>query len=228
MNVTYLSRADWGAGPHRSGYAQDPVVKVGLAIHHTVMAFGSPGNISDIKSYMRQLQTARPDLGGEVPYSFVIFPGATKSDGIVAEGRGAAWSGAHTVDYNTSRLGCSFAGNASTDPVTPGVIEAFVWVGANKLVSPRTANRTFGHRDVKSTECPGNGLYARLDQIQPPFTIKEGITVEQADRIISVVQAQGRKSRKQAAAIANRADDKAQKRTVKTIDEITAAIEAEA
>jgi len=181
MAVTYLSREDWGGGPHRSGYAQDPTAKIGLAIHHTVIVMADydgdgylRGDLDDIKRYMRSLQVARPDLGGEVPYNFVVFAGATDDDAVVAEGRGRAWSGAHTVDYNTSRLGCAYAGNADVDRITTGIIDGFNWIGATQLVGPTNAETTFGHRDVKATACPGGNLYPRLGEIQPPFEYDQG------------------------------------------------------
>lgn len=149
---------------------------VGLVGHHTVMVMGdydhdgmTDGDLDDIKSYMRQLQTARPDLGNEVPYSFVVFPGADPADSVVAEGRGRGRTGAHTIDYNSTRYGVAYAGNASVDSITPGVIDGYRWVGATMLVDPIGAKPTFGHRDVYPTECPGNRLYPRLPQ--PPFTL---------------------------------------------------------
>lgn len=178
-SLTIIGRATWGAGPLRSGAKIDHARFVGLAIHHTVMVMPDydrdgirRGDIDDVKRYMRQLQTARPDLGNEVPYSWVVFPGRSPDDGVVAEGRGFGVTGAHTVGYNSTRYGVAYAGNTNTDPVTPGVLEAIRWVGRH-LADPAGAARTFGHRDVKSTACPGDRLYNLLDRIQPPFATEE-------------------------------------------------------
>lgn len=178
MTVTVLERVDWradGGATPQAGYPAPHAQFVGLAIHHTVMVLPDydrdghlRGDLDDVRLYMRTLQYARPDLGPDVPYSFVVFPGARDEDGIVAVGRGFGRTGAHTIDYNSTRYGVAYAGNASIDRVTPGVLEAVRWVGA-RLASPGTAAATFGHRDVKSTECPGNNLYALLDRVQPPF-----------------------------------------------------------
>lgn len=179
MAVTVLERTDWradGGATPQAGYAAPHAQFKGLAIHHTVMVLDdydrdgyARGDLDDIKRYMRTLQYARPDLGRDVPYSFVVFPGADPEDGIVAVGRGFGRTGAHTSGYNSSRYGVAFAGNASSERVTPGVLDAIRWVGS-RLADPAGAARTFGHRDVKSTECPGHHLYARLGEIQPPFT----------------------------------------------------------
>lgn len=176
MSVHYLTRDEWGAGPIGAGHAVPHSQFTGLAVHHTVMVMPDydrdgflHGDLDDIKRYMRQLQVARPDLGIEVPYSFVVFRGARDSDCVVAEGRGWGRTGAHTSGQNSSRYGVAYAGNASVDPATPGVIDGVRWVGAH-LANPAGARPTIGHRDVKPTECPGHNLYARLGELQPPFT----------------------------------------------------------
>jgi hypothetical protein len=176
MTVRVIGRSEWGGGSLRSGHKVDHAQFKGLVAHHTVMLMKDwdgdghlRGDLDDIKRYMRQLQHARPDLGDEVPYSWVVFHGEHDADCVVAEGRGFGVTGAHTVGYNSSRYGVAYAGNASVDPITPGILSGYRWVG-QRLADPIGAARTFGHRDVKSTECPGNNLYSQLHLIQPPFT----------------------------------------------------------
>jgi hypothetical protein len=165
MTVTTLSRTQWGGGALKAGHLVDHHQFRGIVAHHTVMAAPRP-DIDDIITYMRRLQKARPDLGLEVPYSFVVFRGPSNSDCVVAEGRGFGVTGAHTSGLNSTRYGVAYAGNASVDPITPGVLAGYRWVG--RRISG-TAVATIGHRDTKSTECPGHHLYAQLDEIQPPF-----------------------------------------------------------
>lgn len=175
MTITVLGRSHWGAGPLRKGALIDHARFVGLAVHHTVMVMRDydsdgflRGDLDDVKRYMKALQVARPDLGSEVPYSWVVFAGATDADCVVAEGRGFGVTGAHTTGYNSTRYGVAYAGNASVDRITPGIIAGFRWVGEH-LHDPVDAAKTFGHRDTKPTECPGNNLYGKLFLIQPPF-----------------------------------------------------------
>lgn len=175
MGVTFIPRAAWKAGPLRSGYVVPEAQFVGLVAHHTVMVLPDydrdgflHGDVDDVVRYMQTLQSARPDLGLEVPYTDVVFRGETNDDCIVAEGRGRGVTGAHTEGFNSKRYGIAYAGNASIDDITPGVLEGFRFCG-RQLVDPAGAVPTIGHRDTKSTECPGNHLYAVLDQIQPPF-----------------------------------------------------------
>ncbi|MGE4425484.1 MAG: hypothetical protein AB7G37_03415 [Solirubrobacteraceae bacterium] len=172
--VTYLERSWWTDRPphgHRVPHSQF----IGLAVHHTVFVMADwdgdgilHGDLDDIKRYMERLRTARPDLGADVPYSFVVFPGATPGDGIVVEGRGPGQTGAHTHGFNSTRYGVAFAGNTMVEAVTPGVVAAFRAVG-ERLFDPAGAARTFGHRDHGQTLCPGDHLYVELPQLQPPF-----------------------------------------------------------
>lgn len=179
MTVTYLDRAAWGAGPVTVGRSAPHAQFTGLVAHHTV--FVSPdydrdgvtaGDAEDVVRYMRWLQHARPDLGPDVPYSFCVFEGARPGDCIVAEGRGFGRTGAHTSGFNSSRYGVALAGNSSQRPVTEGILSGYRWIG-RKLANPAGAVPTIGHRDTKSTECPGHSLYAALPKIQPPFADPE-------------------------------------------------------
>lgn len=179
MTVTYLDRAAWGAGPITVGYSAPHSQFLGIVVHHTVFILSdydrdghTHGDLDDIRRYMQVLKTLRPDLGPDVPYSFVVFEGARPDDCVVAEGRGFGRTGAHTSGFNSSRYGVALAGNSSTRPVTEGVLAGYRWVGA-RLANPVFAQPTIGHRDTRATECPGTSLYAALPQIQPPFADPE-------------------------------------------------------
>ena len=177
MSVRYLSREDWGADPDlpRLGHEIDHAQLRGVVVHHTAFAMGDydgdgyiAGDLDDIQAYMRRLQTIRPDLGLDVPYSYVCFKGASIHDAVVCEGRGRNRTGAHTKGYNSSRLGAAIAGNTSDDPVTPGVIEAVRWCGG-LLADQNTLHDTLDHGAFKTTECAGVSARANLGRMQPPF-----------------------------------------------------------
>ena len=189
-NIVYLTREQWGGGPVRAGRSAPHSQFVGLVAHHTVFILPdydrdgfTHGDLDDIRRYMRQLQQARPDLGPDVPYSFVVFEGAQPGDAVVAEGRGFSRTGAHTEGFNSTRYGVALAGNSSTRPVTEGVLAGYRWLG-QRLHNPAGAQPTIGHRDTKSTECPGHSLYAALPQIQPPFTDPAPIHIPQEDDMV--------------------------------------------
>lgn len=175
MTVTELSRAQWGAGPLGAGHVVPLAQFVGLVVHHTVIVMPDydhdgmlAGDLEDAIVYMRVLQHARPDLGADVPYSFVVFEGAGENDCIVAEGRGVGVTGAHTIGYNSTRYGVAFAGDFTAHAPTPGMWAGVAHVG-RRLADPSGAERTLEHRDVYATECPGNATPSPA-LAQPPFT----------------------------------------------------------
>jgi hypothetical protein len=119
---------------------------------------------------MRRLQKVRPDLSNDVPYSFVIMPGATHDDCVVAEGRGFGRTGAHTVGHNSTGYGIAFAGNFTDEPPSHGMLEGVRWIG-RRLADPINALHTLGHRDTGyGTACPGDATVPLLGFLQPPFT----------------------------------------------------------
>lgn len=139
---------------------------LGLVIHHTVTAYEVG---QDPAAHMRWLQRVRPDLGSEIPYSFVIFPTADPHGCVVAEGRGFGRTGAHTVNYNSTAYGVAFAGNYENDVPTPGMLEGVRWIG-RRLADPINALATIGHRETGfATACPGAHTVPLLGLLQPPY-----------------------------------------------------------
>jgi hypothetical protein len=201
----YLTRRDWGASPltPTAGYPIDTGQVVGAVEHHTVMVLPdydgdgySRGDLDDILRYMRQLQRARPDLGNEVPYTFVLFPGTTDATCVVAEGRGLGRTGAHTAGLNSTRIAIAVAGNTDADaPLTDGMVRGFRWVCSWALDDPAGAVATIGHQqappyfqngvNLNATACPGRDGMANLPKLQPPFTPDDPAPAEEDDDMLA-------------------------------------------
>lgn len=180
MKVTYLTRQEWGADTAlpRLGHIVSPDERTEVFIHHTVAvdSDASPNiweTMAEVISWMRRLQTIRPDLGKDVPYNFVAF--FMPNELVICEGRGANRSGAHTIGHNRSAIGLAVHGNFQLP--TFG-LEGYVktmgpWLYQLKVsLLPFLGTKhppgrdVYGHRDSGAqTACPGNHLYARLDDI---------------------------------------------------------------
>jgi hypothetical protein len=125
---------------------------------------------------MRFLQTCRPDLGLDVPYTAVAF--CTPDRLVVCEGRGLYRTGAHTPDHNTSALGVAFAGDFEAKPAPANLdwrlIELGQWLGGLRdfgfpalgTSRPSPDRIAWGHREQRATACPGKLLWERLPLIQ--------------------------------------------------------------
>ena len=200
MKYTYLTRAEWGARTDlpRLGEAIDPNQATHAFIHHVVAidhGDDSP-NVweTDAECFgrMRGLQTARPDLGNDVPYSFVAF--LREDHVLICEGRGAYRRGAHTQWHNVDGRAVSLYGNFQ-DYATFGLekwLPAIGWFlhdlkmgnaiattggpALPNLGSVHPAGRdVFGHREATDpqgnnvsggTSCPGRELFDRLQHIK--------------------------------------------------------------
>lgn len=181
LKITYLTRKEWGADEAlpRLGHTVQGDERTEVYIHHTVGVDNdaTPNvweTMHEVTTWMRRLQTIRPDLGLDVPYSFVAFfmPGEL----VICEGRGAMRSGAHTIGHNRSAIGLAVHGNFQlpTFGLEAYVKAMGVWLHRLKvnqlpfLGSTAPPGRdVFGHRDSgASTNCPGDHLYARLSDLR--------------------------------------------------------------
>lgn len=174
--IYYRTRSMWGGGDIRRGI--EIPKPLGIVAHHTVVVAPdydrdgmTIGDSDDMDRFLLYLQNeARPDLGPEVPYSFVLFEDVDPLACWVYEGRGFYRSGAHTQGgRNYDRYGCALEGNSSDDHPSDGVIGGYRWL---RDFTTKVA-RTTGHRDWHATACPGNGLYGRLAEIDNPAWTRE-------------------------------------------------------
>lgn len=175
----YLSRADWGANRNlpRLGFPVDPLKRTEIHVHHTAAVDTSDftknrWSKKNAIKYMRALQTIRPDLGKDIPYTETFFV-LENLDVAIMEGRGLWRTGAHTAGHNTAGFGWSAAGNF--DLGDPQAVRALIgsmsnryrWLKSQQFKNLGTSHPdgrvAYGHRDTKSTACPGQHLYAALD-----------------------------------------------------------------
>lgn len=167
--TTFLNRADWGAPSAVIAGSPVPADEfMRLVAHHTVTDWHPSTREEDAAEHMRYLRTVRPDLGAEVPYSWVILEHPNPDLAWVGEGRGRARSGAHTIGHNSTAYGVAFAGDYTGRPITPGMVRAFRLLAFLYLVDPAGALPTLAHREVYATACPGIDA-AQMAALQPPF-----------------------------------------------------------
>jgi hypothetical protein len=174
------SRAQWGADEKIREQTAPSYAEVhGGFVHHTVnandyTAAEVPGIIRSIYAYHVRSRGWR-DIG----YNFLI-----DRFGRIWEGRYGGVDrpvvGAHTENYNDYGFGVSAIGNFETAKPTSALIQAegalFGWklslhgvsaAATNVAIGPkRFASSIMGHRDTKSTACPGRYLYNKIPQIR--------------------------------------------------------------
>lgn len=186
MPLIYVQRELWDTGKTlpRLGSLVAPSARTHVFIHHTVMVDSDATKNTweswdEIRAMMQRLQVARPDLGKDVPYSFVAFCHAS-GDLVLCEGRGLLRTGAHSVGHNTAAFGISFAGDFENQPAPTQLANQLaalgIWLkslrqigyanlGTVKPPIPKQ-REVFAHEDIKATACPGRHLVTMLPAIR--------------------------------------------------------------
>ncbi|TKS81270.1 Peptidoglycan-recognition protein SC2 [Collichthys lucidus] len=162
QKVNIVSRAQWGAAaPRKRETLKDCAQRV--VIHHTALPIctGMKECVDRLVSIQRAHMTERrfDDIG----YNFLVG-----EDGTVYEGRGWGVVGAHAKGHNHDSLGIAFMGNYNSDaPSTEelSAVKQLLQSGVSQgFLQPEFV--LFGHRDLGSTQCPGDKLYAALPQLR--------------------------------------------------------------
>ncbi len=203
FDIRYLTRTEWGANTQlpRLGYTVPTNRRTEIWVHHTAAIDSSDTTpnrwgLADAIKYMRRLQTVRPDLGLDVPYTETY---ADLEDGTVAvfEGRGLSRTGAHTKNHNTAGFGLSGMGNfqlSGSAPAAATVATAMTarvgWLKHEGGYDGLT--KVGGHRDLKATTCPGNNLYNHIGAIAEALgddMADPRLTDEETDTLIAIHKA---------------------------------------
>ncbi|CAG0889019.1 unnamed protein product [Cyprideis torosa] len=153
-SCSIVSRSQWGA---RSPTSSTPLATPGYVIvHHTVT--GGCSSTSACASIVRGIQTHHMTGNGwsDIGYNFLIG-----GNGDIFEGRGWNRVGAHAPNYNSKSIGIAMIGTFTGSLPTASARDSL-----NKLIACGVSKgeisstyRLLGHRQVKSTECPGQALY---------------------------------------------------------------------
>lgn len=176
-----ILRADWGADESivRSEPSYAPHLLLSV-VHHT--AGSSPATPDDSAAVVRGIQTYHVEGNGwnDIGYNFLVDP-----FGQVFEGRGGGVArnviGAHALGFNTGSTGVALLGNFEGHAPTPEALDALAGLLAWRLdvghLDPvstvrfpsegatYTLRAVSGHRDVNSTDCPGDLLWGELDGV---------------------------------------------------------------
>lgn len=158
-----ILREDWGAR-HDDGFADRPLPVTEWWLHHSVtVAPDLVPPFTDDDAAVRRLEEIGEDrFGGGISYTVPITPA-----GRAYEGHSIGRRGAHTKDHNTVAAAICFVGNYEASEPT----DAQVRRAAEVLVAARRAGLSTrhtlngGHRDLKSTACPGRHAYAAIARI---------------------------------------------------------------
>jgi hypothetical protein len=159
--VNIISRADWGATNPRKLSAVKS--RTEFMIHYST---GDELGVADSAQWVRNIQHQHMAKNGwvDIGYNFLV-----DKTGVVFEGRGWSYVGAHCPNHNTQAIGVCYLGD--DDPnyqdATPAARASIKKLYEMANTRYGTTLKLLGHRDGKATACPGNELYAWLKAGMP-------------------------------------------------------------
>lgn len=127
-----------------------------IVLHHTGGA--------DIDASAEEIDQWHKNNGwAGIGYHYVI-----RKDGTVEKGRPDWTVGAHAYGENWHTIGIHLSGDFSVAEPTDAQIESTAMLLANLCTDyglPIDAEHIVGHRDLMSTDCPGDNLYHEIPTI---------------------------------------------------------------
>jgi len=199
-----ITRAEWGADESlRSGTPSFAAIKR-IIVHHTVTQNDDPDPAQRVRAIYRHhtVSNGWSDIG----YNFLVdqhgrvfegrwarnYAAGEVHSGEDTKGRGVI--GAHAAGHNTGTVGIAILGTYSSVGPSTAAVESVIklasWICDRHGINPHTPWSTTndagqaivvpslcGHRDVRSTACPGNGCYGHLERIRSDtaFTVSRGL-----------------------------------------------------
>ena len=153
------SRAAWGARSRNCTATHTPSR---ITIHHTETP--NQDGLS-VPARLRQIQNYHIDVRGwcDIGYHFLVG-----SDGNIYQGRNETVVGAHVSGANNANVGISFMGSFQSSAPPAMMIDAAAALLADLqraygITLDRAHVKT--HREQGSSDCPGNALQARIDDL---------------------------------------------------------------
>ncbi|MCM0640317.1 N-acetylmuramoyl-L-alanine amidase [Cellulomonas wangsupingiae] len=190
-----ISRAQWGADESMRTCSPDYTTTTSAAaVHHTVSsntysAEAAAGVVRGIYAYHTRAESSGGRGWCDIGYNALV-----DRFGRVYEGRAGSFDqsvvGVHTGGFNSRTFGVSVIGDHSTTvpsaQVLEGVSQAIAWKFATERIlanttvtmvsgggaskypegTPVTFHTIYAHRDAAQTACPGEQLYARIQQVR--------------------------------------------------------------
>ena len=186
--MKFVSRAEWGARQGDVDAAEPGFGWRGVVVHHEGQDAPSIGH-SQCAAHMRSIQNGHINSGdyGDIAYNLAVC-----LHGYVFEGRGlgkvSGANGTETPGANYDYFAVlGFLGLVGASQPTPAMIQGFKDAIAYCRGTGGSGPTIIGHRDLRSTECPGN-LYPLVqnNELDPSRVVAPTYTVRSGDSLDSV------------------------------------------
>ena len=141
-------------------YEERPSTEM-IVIHHAGFPDGDKDSSAEEIHKFHQETNGWAGIG----YHYVI-----RKDGTIEQGRRPLAVGAHAYQHNKNSVGICVAGNFDLVKVPSVQMDSLklltAWLCQKYKLNPMKKGVIVGHRDLNDTSCPGDNLYAKLDEIR--------------------------------------------------------------
>lgn len=141
-------------------YEERPSTEM-IVIHHA----GFPD--ADKDSSAEEIHKFHQEVNGwaGIGYHYVI-----RKDGTIEQGRKPLAVGAHAYQHNKNSVGICVAGNFDIGKPNREQMDSLklltAWLCQRYKLNPMKKGVIVGHRNLNDTDCPGDNLYSKLDEIR--------------------------------------------------------------
>lgn len=163
-----MTRADWTSTvlPERKLTRLVPGEVLGIAVHYTGSSrpLGATATLEQSRKRLEDERLFHTDGRG---WSDIAYNAAIDQAGRVFPLRGPNYRSAANGNEKTNRayLAVTFLIGVGDTP-TPAAVQAFRGLRQQLLQKYPHATAVVGHRDLYSTACPGDPLYAKLGELK--------------------------------------------------------------
>jgi hypothetical protein len=167
--VKIASRDSWKPR-HQNGDLNLSGLATHVVLHHSVTKqLPEDASVEDEREQMRAIEAVgQSRFGTGISYNVVVFPSGRAYQGVSFNRRGT-----HTGGHNSTRRSITFAGNyENAEPTRAQLDTARAIVAEGRGKWWRKDAPVEGHRDYKSTACPGKNVYKNLSYIAGGGTTK--------------------------------------------------------
>lgn len=175
MTILDDTRADWNArNPLRPLTPVPWAERVGVSWHWIGPGRGpsAGGPHQKCLDQVRDWQAQHQDPNGRIKGKDIGYNALICQHARAIEGRGLAYSGAHSPGVNWAHVGVQFMVGQDGDPPTDAMLARAARLRADIGALGKNIRRDWGHRDdpEASTTCPGNWLAAWVNRGGPTIT----------------------------------------------------------
>ncbi|MBP5233431.1 MAG: N-acetylmuramoyl-L-alanine amidase [Planctomycetes bacterium] len=136
-----------------------------ITVHHEGNATPNyDSSVTAVAACLRRIQSEHcKRMGaGDIGYHFII-----DRQGMIWQGRELCYQGAHVKSNNSNNIGIMCLGNFEIQQPTQAQVNTLASLCRALMAGYHIpANRLYGHRELRSTACPGRNLFPQLVNIR--------------------------------------------------------------